>query len=309
MRIDLEDRLAKAEAMLAESPYFRRTGSGRQGVLVAGATLSLVLDQIDELGLADRLTVQSAGATHPLPGAVLEEFLQSVDRVLVVEELTPFIEDELRALAYEFRPEVKVLGKRTGHLPAHFGYTQDSVADALAAFAGVKRDRPKITRGLEMAPRPPALCPGCPHRGAYLAVRTVFGDDGIYFNDIGCYTLGYGPPLESADALLSMGSSIAMASAASRVLGRKTLAFIGDSTFFHSGMPALLNAAEAGDDVLVVVLDNRVTAMTGHQPSPSSPTGEDNASGERPSPRSRPWSERRRSPVSAWSSPGGTARS
>jgi len=284
MRIELDDRLAKAETMLAESPYFRRTGSARQGVLAAGAALSLVLDQVDELGLADRLTVQSAGATHPLPRTVLEGFLQSVDRVLVVEELTPFIEDHLRALAYELRPEVKVLGKRTGHLPSRFGYTQDSVADALAAYAGVSRHRLKIAVGAEIAPRPPTLCPGCPHRGAYLAVRTVFGDDGIYFNDIGCYTLGYGPPLESADALLSMGSSIAMASAACRVLGRKTLAFIGDSTFFHSGMPPLLNAAEADDDVVVVVLDNRVTAMTGHQPSPSSPLQDDDGNAERPSP-------------------------
>jgi len=150
-------------------------------------------------------------------------------------------------------------------------YTPDIVADGLAAFTGTPRRRPEASRAPEIAPRPPVLCPGCGHCGADLAARTVFGDGGIYFNDIGCYTLGFGPPLDAADALLAMGSSIALASAASRVLARKTLAFIGDSTFFHSGMPALLNAAEAGDDVVVVVLDNRVTAMTGHQPSPTTP--------------------------------------
>jgi indolepyruvate ferredoxin oxidoreductase alpha subunit len=284
MRVDLDARLAKAEALLADSPFLRRIGTGRQGVLAAGAAVTLVLDQVETLGLSDRLTVQSSGATYPLSRTVLEEFLRGVDRVLVVEELTPFLEDQLRGLAYEIRPEAEIQGKRTGHLPSRFEYTADIVADALAAFAGVTRDRPATLAVSEIAPRPPALCPGCPHRGAYLAVRTVFGDEGIYFNDIGCYTLGYGPPLESADALLSMGSSIALASAASRVLGRKTVAFIGDSTFFHSGMPPLLNAAEAGDDVVVVVLDNRVTAMTGHQPSPSSPTGDDSEAGERPSP-------------------------
>jgi indolepyruvate ferredoxin oxidoreductase alpha subunit len=284
MRIDLDERLAKAEALLAKSPYFRRTGSGRLGVLAAGAPLSLLLDQVEILGLADRLTVQSVGGTYPLPRAVLEELLQQTDRVLVVEELTPFIEDELRALAYEIRPDVEILGKRTGHFPARFAYSSEIVADALAAFVDAKWDRPETIDIPQIPPRPPALCPGCPHRGAYLAVRTVFGDDGIYFNDIGCYTLGYGPPLETVDALLSMGSSIAMASAASRVLDRKTLAFIGDSTFFHSGMPALLNAAEAGDDVVVVVLDNRVIAMTGLQPSPSTPRRDDSPAGDRPSP-------------------------
>jgi indolepyruvate ferredoxin oxidoreductase alpha subunit len=284
MRVALDERISKCEALLAGSPYFARIGSGRLGVISGGASLPLVLDQAEELGLSDRLTVQTLGAAWPLPRSVIEGFLRRVERVLVVEELTPFIEDEVRSLAYEVRPEVEVLGKRTGHMPARFAYTPEIVADGLSRLAGTPRVRPDTVDAQEIPPRPPVLCPGCPHRGAYLAVRTVFGEDGIYFNDIGCYTLGYGPPLETVDALLSMGSSIAMASAASRVLGRKTLAFIGDSTFYHSGMPALLNAAEAGDDVLVVVLDNRVTGMTGHQPSPSTPRPGGERPGERPSP-------------------------
>jgi indolepyruvate ferredoxin oxidoreductase alpha subunit len=284
MRIALDEKLAKCEALLAGSPYFTRTGSGELGVLCAGAPSPLVFDMVDELGLADRLTVQSIGATHPVPRAVIAEFLQRVKRVLVIEELTPFLEDQLRAIAHELRPEVVVHGKRTGHLPQRFEYTPDVIANALAAFAGSPREAPQAGVPCQIPPRPPVLCPGCPHRSAYLAVRTVFGDDGIYFNDIGCYTLGYGPPLETVDALLSMGSSIALASAASRVLKKKTLAFIGDSTFFHSGMPALLNAAEARDDVVVVVLDNRVTAMTGHQPSPSTPAPGNEETRQRPMP-------------------------
>jgi len=284
MRSELDRRFARCESLLSESPFLARTGCGRSGVLCAGAPTPLVLDLMEELDLADRLTVQSIGVTHPVPRSVMEEFLRSVDRVLVVEELTPFLEDQLRALAQQIRPEVEIFGKRTGQLPERFAYTPEIVADALAEFTGTPHSRPETLRCAEAAPRPPTLCPGCGHRGAYLAVRTVFGEDGIYFNDIGCYTLGYGPPLETVDALLSMGSSIAMASAASRVLGKKTLAFIGDSTFFHSGMPALLNAAEAGDDVVVVVLDNRITAMTGHQPSPSTPVGGGAAGKEKPTP-------------------------
>jgi len=281
MRIELDHRLTKAAALLADSPFFGRVGDGRLGVLVAGAPAALVLDQVEELGLKERVTVQAVGATHPVPRSVLTAFLHAVDRVLVVEELTPFLEDQLLALAFETNQDVEIVGKRSGHLPGRFAYTPDIVADALAVFSGVVRERPRVEPP-ELPPRPPTMCPGCSHRSTYLAVRTVFGDDAIYFNDIGCYTLGYGPPLNAVDALLSMGSSIPMAAAASRVLGTKTLAFIGDSTFFHSGMPALLNAARAGDAVVVVVLDNRITAMTGHQPSPSTPTGDASDSGASP---------------------------
>jgi indolepyruvate ferredoxin oxidoreductase alpha subunit len=271
MRAELDERLARAEAWLARSPFFPRFGNGPLGVLAAGPPINLVLDHAEESALATRLTILAAGATHPLPRIVLEDFLGRVDRILVVEELTPFLEGELRALAHQVRPSVTILGKGTGHLPGRYAYSTDLVRAALLEFAGAPAEAATAAVSATVPPRPPVLCPGCPHRGSYLAARTVFGDDGIYLNDIGCYTLGYGPPLESVDALLAMGSCIPMASAMSRVLGRKTLAFIGDSTFFHSGMPGLLNAAAADDDVVVMILDNRVTAMTGHQPSPTSP--------------------------------------
>jgi indolepyruvate ferredoxin oxidoreductase alpha subunit len=273
MRIELDERLAQAEQMLADSPFFGRHGSGRLGVLAAGAPAALVLDQVEELGLEEHFTLLCAGATHPLSQTVLTELLDRVDQVLVVEELTPFVEDQVRALVHDLSPKVEIIGKRTGHLPGRFGYSTDMIADCLAAYAGVPRNRPQVTPAPELPPRPPTLCPGCPHRGSFLAARTVFGDDTVYFNDIGCYTLGYGPPLKTVDTLVAMGSSIAMAAAASQTLKRKTVAFVGDSTFFHSGMPPLLNAAETGADTVVVVLDNRVTAMTGHQPSPMTTEG------------------------------------
>jgi indolepyruvate ferredoxin oxidoreductase alpha subunit len=104
-------------------------------------------------------------------------------------------------------------------------------------------------------------------------VRSVFGKKTVYCNDIGCYTLGFGEPLDSCDVLLCMGSSISQASGIARTTGKRTVAYIGDSTFFHSGLPALLNAVKANDPITVVILDNHVTAMTGFQPSPAS--GED----------------------------------
>jgi len=121
----------------------------------------------------------------------------------------------------------------------------------------------------QLPSRAPVLCAGCPHRTSFYVTRKVFGKKTVYCNDIGCYTLGYGEPLDSADVLLCMGSSISQASGIARTTGSRTVAYIGDSTFFHSGLPALFNAVQAGDPITVVILNNYVTAMTGFQPSPT----------------------------------------
>lgn len=120
----------------------------------------------------------------------------------------------------------------------------------------------------ELPMRPPNLCAGCPHRGTYFAAKKVFGDDAVYSSDIGCYTLGILPPLQAADFLLCMGSSISAGGGASKAADQTVVAFIGDSTFFHSGLTGIANGVFNNHDVLVVVLDNRTTAMTGHQPHP-----------------------------------------
>ncbi len=120
----------------------------------------------------------------------------------------------------------------------------------------------------EVPARPPNLCPGCPHRATYVAVREVFGDEAIYPTDIGCYTLGLLPPLRMGDFLIAMGAGIGTAGGFARATGRKVVAFIGDSTFFHSGLSPLASAVYNSHDFLVVVLDNGTTGMTGHQPHP-----------------------------------------
>ncbi|MEG2005523.1 MAG: thiamine pyrophosphate-dependent enzyme, partial [Bilophila sp.] len=116
--------------------------------------------------------------------------------------------------------------------------------------------------------RPPNLCAGCSHRAVYYAVRKVFGDEAIYSSDIGCYTLGMVPPLRAADFLFCMGSSVSAGSGFAMISDRPVVGFIGDSTFFHSGMTGLANAVFNKHDLLLVILDNGTTAMTGHQPNP-----------------------------------------
>lgn len=116
--------------------------------------------------------------------------------------------------------------------------------------------------------RPPNMCPGCPHRAVFYTVRQVFGDEALYSSDIGCYTLGVLPPLRAADTCVCMGASISTGSGLAKVSGKTVAAYIGDSTFFHSGITGLANAVFNNYDLIVVILDNKTTAMTGQQPHP-----------------------------------------
>lgn len=266
MRIELSARVKHATALLDESPFFPLIRGGRRGVIAGGVAHTYVLQVIEDLGLHDAVTVQQIGA-YPVPDRVLDDFLECVDSVLVVEELTPFIEEIVSLRAFQTGRTISVLGKHSGHFPEEFEYSPQMVEDALRDYLGLDR-RETVTIEVEHLPdRPPVLCPGCPHRNSFYLARKAFGKRTVYCGDIGCYTLGYGEPLDVCDVLLCMGSSISQASGISRMIGKRTVAFIGDSTYFHSGMPAMANALQANDEITVVILDNYVTAMTGFQPS------------------------------------------
>jgi indolepyruvate ferredoxin oxidoreductase alpha subunit len=118
--------------------------------------------------------------------------------------------------------------------------------------------------------RPPVLCAGCPHSATYFAVSKAVGKNALFATDIGCYTLGVAPPYSAADLLVCMGSSVGTAGGLAKVNDTPVIAFIGDSTFFHAGVPGLINAVHQGHRFLLMILDNRTTAMTGHQPHPGS---------------------------------------
>jgi indolepyruvate ferredoxin oxidoreductase alpha subunit len=283
MRQELADRYRRAEELLQTSDFFPRTGNGRHGIIASGVAYAYTVQVIQELGLEGKVTLQQVGA-YPIPERLLLDFLESVDSVLVVEELTPFVEDWVSLCAFRNRRQIPVLGKHSGHFPAEFEYPPDLVEDAVRDYLNIEKRAAISAIAPELPPRPPVLCPGCPHRATFYMVNKVFGKRTIYCNDIGCYTLGYGEPLQACDTVLCMGSSITQASGIARLTGRRTVAYIGDSTFFHSGLPALVNAVQAGDDVTVVILDNYITAMTGFQPSLTTP---DRTSEERAQPASQ----------------------
>jgi indolepyruvate ferredoxin oxidoreductase alpha subunit len=269
MRTELSARYARAEDALGRSAFFPRRGTGPHGIVASGVAYAYVAQIIEDLGLGDTVTLQQIGG-YPIPQRLLAEFLKAVTSVLVVEELTPFVEEQVALCAFHHDLQLPVLGKHSGHFPVEFEYSPDLVEDAVRRYLKLERPPappPPAVTVPELPPRPPVLCPGCPHRASFYLARRVFGKKTVYCNDIGCYTLGYGEPLDTCDVVLCMGSSISQASGIARMTGTRTAAFIGDSTFFHSGLPALANAVQADDPVTVVILDNYVTAMTGFQPS------------------------------------------
>lgn len=269
MHLDLMAKLARIKAEVEKSPFNREYGSGPVGVLVSGMNRAYLADALADSGLSAEFSVLELGFTFPLPEERILSFMQGKKALLVLEELEPILETEVRALAQKNGLSIAIRGKDLACLPRFGEFSTRIVTEAL--YAVLDREAPAPahcppTEGLPV--RPPNLCAGCPHRAAYFAVRKVYGDEATYSSDIGCYTLGLLPPLRMADFLVCMGSSVSAGCGAARAAGKPVVAFIGDSTFFHSGLTGLANAVYNRHDILLVILDNLTTAMTGHQPHP-----------------------------------------
>ncbi|MBX6423301.1 indolepyruvate ferredoxin oxidoreductase subunit alpha [Thermosulfurimonas sp. F29] len=273
----LLEKAREAEELASRSEWNRMIRKGPLGVVASGVSVLYVLDALEELGLSDEVSVLLLGFTHPFPRNLAAEFLSGLERCLVVEELEPYLEEALKVVVAERGLSVRILGKAEGYLPRYHEFHPGQVREALARAFGVDYRPPEIPDTSwvpELPPRPPTLCPGCPHRETYRVVKEVLRELGeeentVYPTDIGCYTLGLLPPLRMADYLLCMGSSAGSACGFSVATDQRIVAFIGDSTFFHAGIPPLINALYQGHNFTLVVLDNDTTAMTGHQPVPS----------------------------------------
>ena len=219
------------------------------------------------------------GLPYPFPVKAAERFSEGLDQVLTIEELDFVLEDEMLRLAGRTHAAYTVRGKLDGTMPGRGENTVDDLVERLAAYLGIPAQAvaPRADAALPVPPalpvRPPVLCPGCPHRGSFYAIKQALkamgATDAVLSGDIGCYTLGNAAPLDAVDTCLCMGAGITMAQG----LGiaepeRKQIAFVGDSTFFASAMTGIANAVYNGHDITVVVLDNAITAMTGGQPHP-----------------------------------------
>ena len=249
----VEERTRALVAYAETSPLNRwEKGDGKLGVVTSGTSYQYVRE-----ALGDSVSILKLGMVHPLPEKLILDFAASVEKLAVVEELDGVIEAHLRSLG------LSPIGKDTfsaiGELSAN------TVAAALGGSVPAYKE---LDEALPM--RPPVMCAGCPHRGLFYTLAkkkiTVMGD-------IGCYTLGAQPPLSAMDATICMGASVSSLHGFNKIRGEesegKTVAVIGDSTFMHSGMTGLVNVAYNATNSTVIILDNSITGMTGHQDNPT----------------------------------------
>ena len=259
----IEARLDDVAAWSAAEGFDRGINRIEWGDTSVGViTTGMAYQYVREL-LGDR-SILKLGISYPLPLDKIREFAANVDRLVVVEELDPFIEDQLKAAGIDVAH-----GKDVFPICGEFSLATvraGAVAAGLLADGSVQADA--VPMAVDIPERSAALCPGCPHRAFFFNIRR-YKRKVVIAGDIGCYSMGALPPFTAVDMLISMGASVGMAHGFNRAGGEESaIAVIGDSTFFHSGMAPLASAVYNRSDITVVVLDNRITAMTGQQQHP-----------------------------------------
>ncbi len=253
---------------------FHRNGGEKKLIVTSGVAYTYVRDALRMLKTSELSTLKIA-TPYPLPKYLIKEALWGKEVVLVVEEGGPFVELQLKALVQDLGIPINILGKMSGDVPTAGELNADIVAQVIAKLLG--KDAPKIILRQDvwqkaqklLSPRTMVFCAGCPHTGTMYALKKVMNKRTVLpfvSGDIGCYTIMSNPPHELGDVKYSMGASIGIASGMSEALIEKTIAVIGDSTFIHAGIPGLINCLYNHKNILVVVVDNRTTAMTGGQP-------------------------------------------
>ena len=280
----IEARVAALAEYAETSPLNRVEWRSRElGIITGGVAYNYARE------VFPNASVLRLGMVYPLPQHLIAEFATHVARLIVLEELDPFIEEQVRLLGVRLYrptgaayPNTKTIFPITGELdPATVRRSAAAAGlipetpwggglrlPASALEVNTHTSPPEPRPRMDLPERPPVLCPGCPHRGAFYVLHKL----GLPVNgDIGCYTLGITAPLSAMHTVGCMGAGIGVAhGAAAAGDGERHVAVIGDSTFFHTGIPALLNVAYNGSQVLTVIMDNRITGMTGHQDNPGS---------------------------------------
>lgn len=251
-------------------------GKGKTGIAGSGVSFSYLKEALKEVDAEDTRLLKIATA-HPFPERLALEFLDGLSEVLVLEELDPVVEKALIFLCGKYHLNVTIHGKLDRTTVCAGENTVEGIKEVLKKrIAAMPQAETEIALQTEAEPpelpvRPPVLCAGCPHRASFYAVKCATkGKKAVYSGDIGCYTLGNAKPLDMVDTCLCMGAGITVAQGLQRI-EPDTLhfAFAGDSTFFASGITGIVNAVYNQTDIIIIILDNSTTAMTGHQPHPA----------------------------------------
>ncbi|MBQ9066212.1 MAG: indolepyruvate ferredoxin oxidoreductase subunit alpha, partial [Clostridia bacterium] len=248
----VEDR-QRAEAEWAETAPVNRIewNDKKIGVIAAGITY-----QYAKEALGDKASYLKLGCVYPLPDQLIRDFAEQVDTLYVLEQLDPVLEEHIRALG------IDCIGKDAFSLLGEY-------SQALIAKVILGEEKETVSLDETLPPRPPALCPGCPHRGLFSALKPL---NVMVSGDIGCYTLGALSPLGMLDTTICMGASVSALHGRNKIRpdeAKKSVAVIGDSTFVHSGITGMINAVYNQSNSKIIVLDNSITGMTGHQQNPT----------------------------------------
>jgi indolepyruvate ferredoxin oxidoreductase alpha subunit len=240
-------------------------GNKRRGVITMGLPFLSLMDVLEKT--KDKPDVLKLGVVYPVPSKIIQDFLESHEDVKVLEELDNIIEREIKMLAYDRKLSTRITGKMD--IEDWIGeYTPDKVYEVLKkAWPDFLPDRP-LQQGdfPEVPERPAQMCPGCGHRSAFHAIKGTLKETDITVADIGCHTLGYLRPYEMGKLMMCMGASPGIGSGMALFNDtRKVVAFMGDSTFFHAGLPGIINALFNSHNLTLILMENHTTAMTGHQ--------------------------------------------
>lgn len=244
-------------------------GCSKKAVVASGISYMYVKEFLKNYPEVKLIKIATA---YPFPEDFMLRALEGVEEIICMEELSPYIEEQIFKIIGKHGLHIKVSGKTDGTVPHSGENSSNQVADILCAFLGLEKQETgfELDDAPELPMRPPVLCAGCPHRASFYAVKQAMKGQNAYFcGDIGCYTLGNAMPLDMVDTCLCMGAGITMAQGFHWIDGEGTcFGFVGDSTFFASGMTGVVNAVYNNADMVLCVLDNSTTAMTGHQPHP-----------------------------------------
>jgi len=258
-----------------------RNTSFKTGVVTSSVSYLYVLEALKMLDLEDKVSVLKLGTTYPLPKRMINSFIKNLEKVIVVEELSPYLEKEMYVLAKDTNPALAIFGKNSGTFSEAWEYNPSIVAKGIASALNMTYPEyePIISEAKQIRTtipdRYPTFCAGCPHRATFAALNQALriqaskGQEHYLANDIGCYSMWVFPPISKADSSLCMGASVGVANGLSRVIEERVVASVGDSTFYHAAIPALIDAVHNGNKFTLLILDNSVTAMTGQQFNPS----------------------------------------
>lgn len=287
----VHDKMAKVREIFEDSPFNWYTGPDKPDLLIisGGSCWLYAMEAVKVLSLEGSVGILKLGTIWPLPERLLKDHLSRAEKILILEHIEPFIEGELKIMASEMEfPTGPPLfyGKRSGHIDSIGEITLDLTVKVIGSILDKEPpqgDAEYTKKALEMVeqnvpPRDLTFCPGCPHRATFWSIMNAMkldGRDGFVTGDIGCYALGMGPAgYFQVKTLQSMGSGTGLASGFGNLghveFHQPVLSVCGDSTFFHTAMPALMNGIHNQSDFTMLILDNAATAMTGFQPHPGS---------------------------------------